>query len=132
MNSKTSQLIHQLRKDADSASQQESSARFTEVESSAPNALRDRQLRFQPKAKRPRHKDALAKPTVDEAANIRQDWAKRTVQFCVACFKTEDTAGRSNIDWVSCNECDSWLHLSCCGTDHNDLICTSCSGVINI
>lgn len=111
----------------------ESDVGFAVPERRSNNAKRDVQPRFQQKPKRvTRNKAPIAKPTDVEAASIKNTYKAIMPKFCSICLSGEDKSGRTAIDWLTCGNCETWLHLYCCGDNEESgsLICPTCKSVV--
>ena len=96
----------------------------------APNAKSERQLRFFKTSHRKNPKISLPKPSYDEVQHSQHRLETIEAKFCAVCFSEEDEHGDSEqVQWIQCDKCTIWIHLSCVGIDidvNDTYVCTCC------
>ena len=80
----------------------------------ASNSCMDKQLRFySTKKRRSTNSISIAKPSVEKSNHAKDTLVETDVTICSVCLKEEDTELTDTVEWLKCNHCDVWLHVSC-------------------
>jgi hypothetical protein len=98
----------------------------------APNSKHQKQLTFYSTQRKRSHScRRWAKPTSEEEMESLEKMKKMDITVCGVCWQEEETAVQSDdeIEWIECENCRLWVHLSCSGTISSDDIffCKNCS-----
>lgn len=81
----------------------------------APNALAEKQFTFKSVTKKRKTMgSSLAKPSLAEISNCKENLSRQDITVCVICLKEDDkTISTSTVHWSQCSQCGLWLHNSC-------------------
>ena len=95
----------------------------------APNKNVEKQLRFFSTKKRKLASAHLSKPSFNESQKCKSHLLSLDTTFCGICLEEEDCSKDDLIEWVQCNTCKIWLHVTCahCENSVDDYTCNYCS-----
>ena len=81
----------------------------------APNENNEKQMQFHStKKKRKITASVISKPSVSESTDVKQVLLNTEPIFCGKCMAENDKCSEnSTIEWINCDICSVWLHLSC-------------------
>ena len=72
----------------------------------------------------------LAKPGNEDIILSQETLYKTETEVCGMCFKEEERGNTLDVSWVSCNNCEIWVHTSCASVSSDmstEYICQYCS-----
>jgi hypothetical protein len=69
-----------------------------------------------------------SKPSIVEEKEASEKIQKMNIDVCNVCWRENDTVESDEVDWISCEVCGVWLHLSCSGHDQSStaFVCDIC------
>ena len=89
---------------------------------------------FSTKKKRKPTRRTVSKPTTSEHKKMKLFMRTTPIKVCGICWKEDDTSTEVEINWVSCDNCGLWTHVTCLPphrTNNDDIFlcdsCTSCA-----
>ena len=82
----------------------------------APNSCMDKHLRFystKKKRKTSVSSVSISKPTVEQSNHAKDTLDDTDIILCSVCLKEDDNELTDNVEWMKCDYCNVWLHMSC-------------------
>ena len=86
---------------------------FTARKRSAPNSNSEQQVRFHSTKKKREQKARVSKPSEEELVSCQGDLEKVEIKVCGLCLFETDNQDGDDVDWIQCDTCSMWFHLSC-------------------
>lgn len=81
-------------------------------------------LKLQPKMKRKNKKSKKKSPAANKTNNNKEE-EKIDDSICYICLEEDPETDQEDINWVGCDNCPRWFHVSC--VDGSDNPCKLCS-----
>lgn len=81
-------------------------------------------LKLQPKMKRKNKKSKKKSPAANKTNNNKEE-EKIDDSICYICLEEDPETDQEDINWVGCDNCPRWFHVSC--VDGSDNPCKQCS-----
>ena len=95
-----------------------------------PNKNSEKQLRFFSTKKRKMASTHLSKPSYSESQKCKSLLLGLDTTFCGICLQEDDHSKEDLVEWVQCNNCQMWLHMTCAKCENtmlDEYKCNFCS-----
>ena len=86
---------------------------FTARKRSAPNSNSEQQVRFHSTKKKREQKARVSKPSEEELVSCKGNLENVEIKACGLCLFETDNQDGNDVDWIQCDTCSMWFHLSC-------------------